>query len=472
MCKTEQRQQQSGNEPATSCPESAQLWRIHGQDYDLSSFAKVHPGGAVAVKLGQGSDCTRLFESYHVMNDRHRQVLQRYASAVPDGSFEARSCNFGHVGLVGPAQSAFHADVKALFRKHFKGGGASAHKAKSSHAVAMAMVLVGYAAAWLGWFRGSYTALLLLPFLAWLVMANLAHDGSHFAVSRRPWVNQLCLYGSSPLYYTDATWYMQHVVSHHLETNSFKGDVDLHHHGSVRWHPDKTRAKGLEGCRNLFWHATAFTGSTLILALVQPLTKFVLPGLFVKLGTPAPRLWGSSKVFECVLNVRLSAGFGTAHRLAVNAILWAWAVAVPAFPVWAYGATFKAALFGLYPYIVSSVLFMAVTQCSHIQKETQTRAAINEEDFFKRQAMTSLDYSCGSSLWGFLTGGLNTQSLHHVAPSVHSSRYPDLYPQFYQVCLKHQCAPPQALHIGSALAKHLCYVYELGNGYMLPVPEM
>ena len=41
------------------------LWRIHGVDYDLERFVAEHPGGELAIRLGQGIDATDLFESYH-----------------------------------------------------------------------------------------------------------------------------------------------------------------------------------------------------------------------------------------------------------------------------------------------------------------------------------------------------------------------------------------------------------------------
>jgi Cytochrome b5-like Heme/Steroid binding domain len=61
--------------PATS---EDQLWTIHGAQYDLRNFVARHPGGQQAILLGQGRDCTALFESYHPFTSQHRAVLQRY----------------------------------------------------------------------------------------------------------------------------------------------------------------------------------------------------------------------------------------------------------------------------------------------------------------------------------------------------------------------------------------------------------
>lgn len=169
---------------------------------------------------------------------------------------------------------------------------------------------------------------------------------------------------------------------------------------------------------------------------------------------------------------RMASGFANPRRISVNFILWLWAVAVPVLSLYAYGVSQKFVLFGLYPFMVASFLFMTVTQVSHIQRETQTPRATGNPDFFKRQALTSLDYSCDSQLWCFLTGGLNTQSLHHVLPAVHSSHYCDLYPKYREICVRHNCTPPQEEGIGSAFFEHVLYVYDLGEQYVVPKPEM
>jgi cytochrome b involved in lipid metabolism len=56
------------------------IWRIHGQEYDLSSYVQYHPGGYEAILLGANRpDCTALFESYHPFTKTTaRTVLQKY----------------------------------------------------------------------------------------------------------------------------------------------------------------------------------------------------------------------------------------------------------------------------------------------------------------------------------------------------------------------------------------------------------
>lgn len=56
------------------------VWKIHGQDYDLSNYVNHHPGGREAIMLGMNrDDCTALFESYHPFTKETAQaVLNKY----------------------------------------------------------------------------------------------------------------------------------------------------------------------------------------------------------------------------------------------------------------------------------------------------------------------------------------------------------------------------------------------------------
>ena len=126
----------------------------------------------------------------------------------------------------------------------------------------------------------------------------------------------------------------------------------------------------------------------------------------------------------------------------------------------------------LVPMATSSLCFMLVTQVSHIQEGCQRNETLDEPDPFKRQAQTSLDYSPTSRLTGFLTGGLNLQSIHHLLPSVSCVHYPAMYPKFLAICEKHGCVPARANGFFDAVAKHWNYVYRLGLGEEgLPPPD-
>ena len=70
--------------------------------------------------------------------------------------------------------------------------------------------------------------------------------------------------------------------------------------------------------------------------------------------------------------------------------------------------------------------------------------------------------------WRFATGGLNVQSIHHVMPVVNSCHYAKLYPEFYALCEKYDCAPATEPNILTAGYRHLKHVYDLGELYRGP----
>jgi cytochrome b involved in lipid metabolism len=74
---TQSQQQKEQQEQERSIGKSAthsNLWLIHGQEYNLADFVHRHPGGKEAILLGQGRDCTALFESYHSFTRQNRYV--------------------------------------------------------------------------------------------------------------------------------------------------------------------------------------------------------------------------------------------------------------------------------------------------------------------------------------------------------------------------------------------------------------
>eukprot|EP00756_Hemistasia_phaeocysticola_P034034 Hpha_TRINITY_DN16501_c2_g13::TRINITY_DN16501_c2_g13_i1::g.137222::m.137222 len=67
------------------------LWTIHGRKYDLTDFMDSHPGGSWPLELMRGSDCTVMFEVYHVFVTREH-MEKRMAPYEVKASPEAELC--------------------------------------------------------------------------------------------------------------------------------------------------------------------------------------------------------------------------------------------------------------------------------------------------------------------------------------------------------------------------------------------
>ena len=242
----------------------------------------------------RGSDATRLFEQFHVMTDKHRKALKKF-----EVHEYTRSDSPGGVEDTPPPRnerSAFHEDLKAMLRRHFPDL-YDGHKCTYQHAACLGATFAAYAVGWYGWWHGEvYTGVFLLGLCAWLIMANLAHDGSHHAVSRRPWVNEISLLTSSPLLYSYGSWYQQHCASHHLETNDPDLDVDVQHHPFARWERSMWKDHNLTGVINLLWHFTAFLVSTANMSLTHPWKFVFVPWVRRHLGLELPAFFGTDNV--------------------------------------------------------------------------------------------------------------------------------------------------------------------------------
>ena len=423
------------------------------------------------------------------MNDKHRSVLLsfRVGAAARRGAPAAP---------LPRDASAFHRDLKAMVRAHFRGRGRFAHKASAGHFARMGAVGAGYAyCLYAGWWRGDARLAAPLGVCAWFVLANLAHDGSHCAVAASGRANELWALTGAPLLTSWASWYLQHCASHHLHTNEPAEDVDVTHHPMCRWHRSSDPplfARALTGARNLAWHATAGLVATANMSLVHP-WKFVLePVLRTRvLGQKLAPIFGADNeafaaaekaagrhvehelsFFRVAGRVHERGLFAHGSRLGLALGSWLAAVLFVVVPFARFGASRQASALTLGPYAVTSVIFFVVTQVSHVQEACQQPRTTANPDFLARQALTSLDYSAESRVWGFLTGGLNTQSLHHVMPGVCSCHYAELYPKFFEICVKHDCAPARATGgLLGAFGSHLRHIYNLGELYNGPEHE-
>jgi len=500
---------------------SPQVWRVHGRDYDLSDFVDSHPGGALMLLLGKGTDCTMLFESYHIFNEP-RKRLAKY-DVTPDGLHPP----------VPDCPSPFMIDVRLMVKEHFKGRARYAHKTSRQQLVLMLFVLlVELAAGWEWWVHASVLSGVVAGAAATLLMIGLMHDASHGALTHYPHRNTLAHFvGCAPWVCGQCSWWLQHVVSHHAHTNEIGLDVDAHGwQGScgtgVRWH------WGLghfgSGVRNVLWHAVTGLISTIGMSIGHPVGFIFLPlwGLRRQRTTgdplPPPTLSDTRSTPEDSptsvttsiektiatkltnppppgaeppplipspfdrLATRFAASGVVTRQPAVffgNVFIWILSMTalfapmiraladacaqVPVAPSAFVGTVAYGVLLAGAPFFASSLYFMATTQISHIQEGCQSAEALGHACPFERQACTSMDYSTSSRLACFLTGGLNTQSLHHTLPSISLVHYHALYPAFHKLCVKHGCvpeAPPAGTGLLGALAANVVYVYRLGRG--------
>eukprot|EP00005_Dracoamoeba_jomungandri_P000456 CAMPEP_0174250388 /NCGR_PEP_ID=MMETSP0439-20130205/540_1 /TAXON_ID=0 /ORGANISM="Stereomyxa ramosa, Strain Chinc5" /LENGTH=408 /DNA_ID=CAMNT_0015330439 /DNA_START=66 /DNA_END=1289 /DNA_ORIENTATION=+ len=218
------------------------LWMIHGEFYNLAPFYETHPGGKENLMFTQGRDVTELFESVHSLSKRDvHALLKKYKiseeerteleETLPEKSIteDAFSWNDGD----------FYSVLSAKVNNYFDSIGGN-HKATWTYWFKITLMFslwlfFGYQAlTTTGFYMGCFAAFIsgvIMNMLGFCVM----HDGSHYGISKRPWVNRvLHTLWSDWNAWNHLIWLTHHVYGHHSYTGLFGKDPDLVH-GYLLW---------------------------------------------------------------------------------------------------------------------------------------------------------------------------------------------------------------------------------------------
>ena len=396
------------------------LWYIFGDAYDLKEFYKIHPGGKEALMVGQGRDCTNIILSYHFRNiESLIPVIEKYRTGEKYDPYNEYEKRRGETPLEKDLKSLVQSNVDPTVKLHV-----------------LLVGILSYAGMWVSiafLIQGSYLAAVLAPIFGWLPTCLLSHDGGHFACFKSESLNRIMRWTSFPLYYNSATWMITHICSHHPFVNDSNRDADMYHgYGVARMSEDQEYASYMSRTVRFFLFFMQMFFATFAESIRYPI--LCLWDYFL----------GTSTIFLVVPNkdVVVKKLFSElVIQLAVSTSI----ILVPFFND---SLTWYQKLFLAFaPFNIGSVIFIYATQFSHLsttpQKYTKKQHLYPDSNhgFAEKQILRSLDINPKSSLLNFISGGLNLQSLHHVFPKVHNSRFLDIYDDYVEVCKRHSTNP-------------------------------
>ena len=203
------------------------LWTIHGKKYDLTPFIKNHPGGAQILQRAQMmEDCGVMFETYHAFSNKEaiRSQLEKYrvvekfdtSSSVPVYDFRDYIQLTNRIKLLFPDRKSIKA-TNTFYAKNV---------------LFLCLYLITFCVAMLSNF--NYLIRVTCGFVSgilWIILGfNVMHDGSHYAISKYPKVNEVLesIWNSFALW-NSLIWGLHHVYGHHSYTGNTKYDPDLKH---------------------------------------------------------------------------------------------------------------------------------------------------------------------------------------------------------------------------------------------------
>jgi fatty acid desaturase len=314
----------------------------------------------------------------------------------------------------------FHEDVKKMAQEYFKEKNCS-HKMKPWLFVCVIIVIILEIIACIMVLKGYRVALVAMPVLGWLLTGNVSHEASHFAMSSRPWVNEMFAYSAAPMCYNSTAWYIQHIVQHHVYTND-EDDVDLYHFLPIcRTSRFSEWSASLKLQPFAVW--MALPTSVVHLLFVVPLD--LLTG-YIDPVTQTRRYEQCDNVDDLVAGTRKS-------LLLEFCLCFVFPFLIIYNHGFVKGFTWIAILYSL-----ASACFILFTQGAHLQEECMvSKDEAQDKSWAIRQVQCSLTFSADSQFWSLASGALNMQALHHILPTVSASHLTEMYPKFKEVCKKH-----------------------------------
>jgi len=276
--------------------------------------------------------------------------------------------------------------------------------------------------------RGYWFSIFTAPVAFWVFGVNTFHDGSHFAVSRRWWLNAFCCY-IHPFFSSPLAWYYQHVIGHHPYVNIKGKDPDLYHHSPLHRYMPFHRFKPLH----------VYQALTIIIVWIYGVffMSFVVDLVMLKKG-----------VYQHVVPiVPLSSRRKILHILGRLGTMFL-----------CHGAPFlflplaKALIWATIPWAIFSVLFLTISQVGHITESTIEPPT--DRDFYKHQILHTHNYGVNSLLCFYMSGGLNLQIEHHLFPGVNHVHLRKLAPLVRELCKKYNIAYAESSGFFDALWKH------------------
>jgi len=430
------------------------IMKIHDDWYDFTTFQ--HPGGPIALGLGNGRDATALFYGHHPFTSRARMdaIFKKYR--IPEEQLAERTKGMKiltdekqpfnwELSFPPEGQSSFAKELISEVRTYFEGQakkrGVSlleATKATPRRWVEMMVFLSGFLISVYFYISGYWFSLITTPVFAWLYAAAIAHDAMHFSISTNWRINAFFSYlvpwTTSPL-----MWYFQHVIGHHAYPNIPFKDPDLAHapgfmrlHRSVRWRPIH---KFQLITMSLIWTL----GGTLYMTLV-PLKALYLGAL-------------NRAVY--LLNIsRKRVLMHVLGRIGTALALWGWQWYV------FQGDLPRQILFTVAPMLIHSLCFMFSTQFNHL---TPQNIDLREDEYYAHQVVTSHSFSMASQMIFWITGGLNVQIEHHLFPTVNHCHLIAISPIVRRLCIKYQIPYHESKDVFEALSKHVQLVGDLAK---------
>jgi acyl-lipid (8-3)-desaturase len=392
-----------------SKPEDAWV-SFEGEVFDVTEWAKNHPGGSEVVEQAAGKDITDLFICYHKI----ASVNIFGTKSVPKvGKLTSNKFPIYSV------KSGFYSTLKQKVENYFKENNIKDSRSINAFtALNVSFIVLGIVFCY---FISMYTNLniwyrMLAAFGAGLfhhlMMVHPGHDVSHNCLTRYALVWKVFAdVGGILLGMSNEVWMHRHVFGHHIFTNVSGIDPDL---GIYKASPKEELAP--------------YRGKHIIMpGWVQ---KFAY--LMVCFDIQVDDFYSFFRGAMEHVKINDTGAYATAKFLTLRGLFFVHRILLPLY----LGHSLRTTLF-LFAIteLTAGLFFGHFSQISHIIDDLEWPADTPiEEDWGEMQVRTSCDYATDSVFWTYLSGHLNYQTCHHLFPSIQPLHYEALLPLVKETC--------------------------------------
>ncbi|HET8574127.1 MAG TPA: acyl-CoA desaturase [Edaphocola sp.] len=283
----------------------------------------------------------------------------------------------------------------------------------------------------------------LLGFALALVGFNIMHDACHGSYSDNKTVNEMLGYTLNLIGGNSFLWKQKHNILHHTYTNVDGKDDDI------------AKSPFIRMCSTQKWVAAhrvqhlylplLYAISSLFWIFWQDFYKYFTKKIYTsKLPEMSRRehfaFWAGKVFYICIYIV-------------LPVILHGWAA-------WLIGFLVLNAILGL----ATSIVF----QLAHVVEETEfvyvgvDDAIIIENEWAVHQVRTTVNFSPGSKIITYLSGGLNYQVEHHLFPRISHIHYPSISKIVRKKCAEFNLPYLSTPTFSGALFSHFRLIHQLG----------
>ena len=403
---------------------------IEGEVYDVTDFVSEHPGGSI-LEHAAGLQATVLFESYHpgASHDRARRVLKRKAT---------------HLGSLVPHEREVYGDpaffeairtrVNALLRER----GLGFHSRAWGMGAEMVLLPLLFIAAWaLRLWSDSPMVWYLTAVVGGVLLARMGfvmHCGNHAALSRKAWPNVLAGSLMDFIGGSSMVWKAEHQYSHHSRPNVLGKDNDCQIGTPLlRFHP------GLPH---------------------RPIHRIQVPGLAIGISIGLIK-WIFTD-FKYAIRGRathINLHFNRSEWTRMIAFKSLWMVMHVVVPIIVLGPLH--ALLATFVMLAVGAYYMeGIFIVNHLQRGL---VPDNDVHWAVQQVQGSANWSAGSHVANYISGGLNHQIEHHLFPSMSIYLYPTIAPVVRETCEEFGLEYRDFSGFWSAMGGTVGYLHELSR---------